>query len=162
LNQCVIQSPVGQLKLSAAGGYLLRIDFINEQEVCSLPTDSLLKESVKQLQAYFNGKLEFFDLPLKPIGTDFQLRVWEALGKIPYGTSWSYLQQATFLGDAKCIRAAASANGKNPLPIVIPCHRVIGTDQKLVGFGGGLWRKELLLGHEKHPNYQYKQGMIKF
>jgi len=122
----------------------------------------VLRESIVQLRAYFDGKLKRFDLPLKPVGTAFQLRVWQALDEIPYGKSWSYLEQATFLGDPKCIRAAASANGKNPLPIVIPCHRVIGADRSLTGYGGELWRKEWLLSHEKHPNYLFRQGVLDF
>jgi methylated-DNA-[protein]-cysteine S-methyltransferase len=98
-----------------------------------------------QLDEYFHRQSKEFDLPLDIIGTDFQKRVWEELIKIPYGETISYNQLAIRLGDQKSVRAAGSANGANPLPIVIPCHRVIGSDGSLVGYGGGLYVKQKLL-----------------
>ena len=100
---------------------------------------------VRQLAAYFAGNLRNFNIPLAPAGTDFQRRVWKELGRIPYGQAISYLDLAHRLGDEKCIRAAARANGANPIAILIPCHRVIGSDGSLVGYSGGLDMKEYLL-----------------
>lgn len=162
MNSCTVSSPAGLLRLSEEKGYLIGLEFINNstKEVTTSPTSSLLMASVSQLQAYFAGRLVHFDIPLKPRGTAFQMKVWNALLEISYGKSWSYAQLAIFLGDVKCVRAAASANGKNPLPIFIPCHRVIGSDGRLVGYGGGLWRKELLLKTENHPLFRYRQGIL--
>ncbi|AXT61632.1 methylated-DNA--[protein]-cysteine S-methyltransferase [Aquimarina sp. AD10] len=113
-----------------------------------------LKEAVLQLQEYFNGERDVFDLKLNPSGTEFQKKVWDELLKIPFGKTVSYLDIAKRLGDPKCIRAAATANGKNPLWIVIPCHRVIGSDGSLTGYAGGLWRKKWLLDHENPVKQQ--------
>lgn len=99
----------------------------------------------RQLDAYFSGNLRDFNIPMQVEGTDFQRRVWKELQKIPYGQAISYLELARRLGDEKCIRAAARANGANPISILIPCHRVIGSDGSLVGYGGGLDMKEFLL-----------------
>ncbi|KZS38244.1 cysteine methyltransferase [Aquimarina aggregata] len=113
-----------------------------------------LKEAVLQLKEYFNGERDVFDLKLNPSGTEFQKKVWDELLKIPFGKTVSYLDIAKRLGDPKCIRAAATANGKNPLWIVIPCHRVIGSDGSLTGYAGGLWRKKWLLDHENPVKQQ--------
>ena len=107
-----------------------------------------LKEAVLQLQDYFDGKRTTFTFPLNPSGTDFQKKVWDELLHIPFGKTCSYLDLSKKLGDVKAIRAVASANGKNPLWIVIPCHRVIGSDGSLTGYAGGLWCKKWLLEHE--------------
>ena len=112
-----------------------------------------LKEAVLQLQDYFDGKRTTFTFPLNPSGTDFQKKVWDELLHIPFGKTCSYLDLSKKLGDVKAIRAVASANGKNPLWIVVPCHRVIGTDGSLTGYAGGLWRKKWLLEHE-NPTLQ--------
>jgi methylated-DNA-[protein]-cysteine S-methyltransferase len=110
--------------------------------------------AVNQLKAYFNGQLQHFDFKLNPKGTPFQKKVWEALNKIPFGETRSYLKLSKELGDVKAIRAVASANGKNPLWIVTPCHRVIGSDGSLTGYAGGLWRKKWLLNFENPPLQQ--------
>ena len=102
-------------------------------------------EACVQLDAYFAGELKAFDLPLMPKGTDFQESVWHALTEIPYGETWSYGQLATHLGKPKASRAVGAANGMNPIPIIIPCHRVIGASGKLTGFGGGIETKQFLL-----------------
>jgi methylated-DNA-[protein]-cysteine S-methyltransferase len=109
---------------------------------------SVLQDAVTQLQDYFEGKRIQFDFKMNPKGTEFQQKVWKGLCKIPFGKTMSYLELAKQLGDVKAIRAVASANGKNPLWIVVPCHRVIGTDGSLTGYAGGLWRKKWLLEHE--------------
>ncbi len=103
----------------------------------------------KELEDYFNGKIREFTVPLSPVGTDFQKKVWEVLRKIPYGTTRSYQEQANILGSPKSVRAVANANGLNKISIIIPCHRVIGTNGTLTGYGGGIWRKQKLLELEK-------------
>lgn len=109
------------------------------------PEDTAKRNIYSQLKEYFDGKRKEFDLQLETEGTEFQKKVWDELVKIPFGTTISYKELAVRMGDEKVIRAAASANGANPLPIVIPCHRVIGSDGSLVGYGGGLKIKERLL-----------------
>jgi len=113
-----------------------------------------LKDAVTQLQDYFEGKRTDFDFKLNPKGTDFQQKVWQELLNIPFGKTMSYMDLSKKLGDVKAIRAVASANGKNPLWIVVPCHRVIGTDGSLTGYAGGLWRKKWLLEHENPTTQQ--------
>jgi methylated-DNA-[protein]-cysteine S-methyltransferase len=113
-----------------------------------------LQEAVMQLQEYFAGNRKAFTFQLNPKGTDFQKKVWQALIEIPFGKTVSYHALSIQLGDAKAIRAVASANGKNPLWIVVPCHRVIGSNGKLTGYAGGLWRKKWLLEHETPPTQQ--------
>jgi O-6-methylguanine DNA methyltransferase len=107
-----------------------------------------LRDAREQLLAYFHGERTAFDLPLCPVGTPFQVRVWNTLARIPFGATWTYAQLATRIGLPKAMRAVGAANGRNPLPIVLPCHRVIGSDGSLTGFGGGLPLKRFLLEHE--------------
>jgi AraC family transcriptional regulator, regulatory protein of adaptative response / methylated-DNA-[protein]-cysteine methyltransferase len=107
------------------------------------------RQMEEELAAYFEGKLRQFDTPLEPAGTEFQQRVWKVLKSIPYGETRSYSEQARMLGNPNAVRAVARANGDNPIAIVVPCHRVIGADGKLTGYGGGLWRKRWLLHHER-------------
>jgi methylated-DNA-[protein]-cysteine S-methyltransferase len=112
-----------------------------------IPDD--LTTPVAQLSAYFSGESTHFDLKLNPQGTDFQKKVWHELLKVPYGRTLSYLDLARRLGDEKAIRAVAAANGKNPIWLVVPCHRIIGSDGSLTGYAGGLWRKKWLIEFEK-------------
>lgn len=114
----------------------------------------ILQEAVSQLQDYFEGKRTSFDFKLNPKGTEFQKKVWHSLVDIPFGKTRTYFEQSKILGDVKAIRAVASANGKNPLWIVVPCHRVIGSDGSLTGYAGGLWRKKWLLEHENPSSQQ--------
>jgi methylated-DNA-[protein]-cysteine S-methyltransferase len=107
-----------------------------------------LRVAREQLEAYFAGERQQFDLPLQPMGTPFQLKVWKMLAEIPFGATWSYGEVAQRIGEPKAMRAVGAANGRNPLPIVLPCHRVIGSDGSLTGFGGGLPIKKYLLRHE--------------
>jgi methylated-DNA-[protein]-cysteine S-methyltransferase len=113
------------------------------------PEQTLLAEAARQLRSYFAGELRGFDLPLDPAGTEFQLRVWRQLETIPYGGTRSYSQIAEAVGSPKAVRAVGAANGANPIAIVIPCHRVIGSSGKLVGYGGGLPLKQRLLALER-------------
>jgi methylated-DNA-[protein]-cysteine S-methyltransferase len=147
-----IDTPSGELEISADDVGLISVLFVNtnkrnliKKETSSHP---ILSETEHQLNAYFNNTLKTFDLPLSLNGTEFQKRVWNQLKAIPFGKTISYLELAKQLGDEKCIRAAASANGKNPISIIIPCHRVIGSNGALVGYSGNIERKIFLLKHE--------------
>lgn len=124
------------------------------QELLNTEIPDVLQDCVMQLEEYFKGERASFNLTVNPKGTPFQKKVWKALLDIPYGKTRTYLQQSKFLGDVKAIRAVASANGKNPLWIVIPCHRVIGSDGSLTGYAGGIWRKKWLLAHENPVKQQ--------
>ena len=127
---------------------------VNDEGVVSHEIPESLQEAVTQLTDYFNHKRTDFDFKLNLQGTAFQQRVWLSLRDIPFGKTRTYLEQAKVLGDVKAIRAVAAANGKNPLWIVLPCHRVIGSDGSLTGYAGGLWRKKWLLEHESPSSQQ--------
>lgn len=143
-----INTPLGFTEIQGDENGISKIHVMNEDVEISTKIPEELKEAVLQLQDYFDGKRTTFTFPLNPSGTDFQKKVWEELLNIPFGKTCSYLDLSKKLGDVKAIRAVASANGKNPLWIVVPCHRVIGTDGSLTGYAGGLWRKKWLLEHE--------------
>lgn len=130
------------------------ITVIDGEEKSSTEIPAPLRDCVHQLDEYFQKKRTIFNLKLNPQGTEFQKQVWQSLQQIPYGTTRSYQEQSETLGDVKAIRAVASANGKNPLWIVVPCHRVIGSDGSLTGYSGGIWRKRWLLEHENPPDQQ--------
>ena len=148
-----IKTPLGIATIIGDENGISVISVADEGEISNaIPT--VLQEAVTQLNSYFEGKRTDFNFKLNPKGTDFQKKVWNALLDIPYGKTRTYLEQSKFLGDVKAIRAVASANGKNPLWIVIPCHRVIGTDGSLTGYAGGLWRKKWLLEHENPTTQQ--------
>ena len=149
-----IESPLGPLLLVADEAGLRQILFVNgrhaAQPESSWKEDSeLFREAIRQLQTYFAGELEKFDLQLAPEGTPFQLEVWRNLCEIPYGATVSYGELAIRIGNPKACRAVGLANGSNPIPVVIPCHRVIGSNGKLTGYGGGLPIKEKLLALER-------------
>jgi len=148
-----IKTPLGFAEIIGDENGIVSIEVYDEGEVSQIIPD-VLKEAVSQLNEYFEGKRKDFDLKLNPKGTDFQQKVWKGLLEIPYGKTRSYLEQSKILGDVKAIRAVASANGKNPLWIVVPCHRVIGTDGSLTGYAGGIWRKKWLLEHENPSTQQ--------
>jgi methylated-DNA-[protein]-cysteine S-methyltransferase len=148
------QSPVGLIRISGTDQYISEVSFIDT--IQKPPGDNghtrqlppLAIQAIEQLIQYFNGSRRFFDFPVNQEGSDFQHKVWHELVNIPFGKTISYLELSKRLGDTKVIRAAASANGRNHVAIVIPCHRVIGSRNDLVGYGGGLWRKRWLLEHE--------------
>ena len=148
MKTVIINTPLGYTEIQGDENGISKIHVMNQEVEISTKSPKELKEAVLQLQEYFNGKRTEFSLQINPSGTDFQLKVWQELLNIPYGKTYSYLELSKKLGDVKAIRAVASANGKNPLWIVIPCHRVIGTDGSLTGYAGGLWRKKWLLEHE--------------
>ncbi|RUA13441.1 MAG: cysteine methyltransferase [Flavobacteriia bacterium] len=142
-----LQTPVGIAEFQGDEEGLASISILDENKPIGIIPE-ILEDAVYQLKEYFEGSRQQFDLKLNPSGTDFQKKVWEALLEIPFGKTISYLELSKKLGDVKAIRAAASANGKNPLWIVVPCHRVIGTNGDLIGYAGGLHRKKWLLEHE--------------
>lgn len=152
----IINTPVGLLEIKGSIDGLFSVIFLNEEKDISTKIPLVLQETVSQLNLYFKGKLDTFTITLHPQGTDFQKKVWNKLLEIPFGKTANYLQIAKRLGDPKVIRAAASANGKNPISIIIPCHRVIGSDGSLTGYAGGLHRKKWLLEHES----PVKQGVL--
>lgn len=147
-----MQTPIGELELTSTSTGLLSVLFVqtekNTLDKQPVAFSKINEEVKKQLNAFFKKELTVFDLPLHPAGTDFQKKVWNELTRIPFGQTISYLTLAKRLGDVNSIRAAASANGKNPITIIIPCHRVIGSNGTLVGYSGDMWRKQWLLEHE--------------
>lgn len=147
------KTPLGIAKITGDKNGVSEISVLDEGEP-SQEIPFVLQEATSQLADYFEGKRINFDFKLNPKGTEFQQKVWKALLEIPYGKTRTYLEQSKILGDVKAIRAVASANGKNPLWIVVPCHRVIGTDGSLTGYAGGLWRKKWLLEHENPTTQQ--------
>ncbi len=146
-----IDSPIGVLGLVQEEECLTEVFFGKSEshQDYSQEETPLLKEAKKQLEAYFKGCQKIFDLPLNPKGTDFQKVVWQALLLIPYGETRSYKEIATIVGNPKASRAVGMANNRNPISIIVPCHRVIGSGGKLVGYGGGLPIKEQLLRLEQ-------------
>ncbi len=143
-----VHTPLGSAKLEGDANGLNSITILNEAISTSTVIPEVLEDAVYQLREYFDEKRQSFSLVLNPTGTDFQKRVWAELQNIPFGKTVSYLDLSKTLGDVKAIRAVAAANGKNPLWIVVPCHRVIGSDGSLTGYAGGLHRKKWLLDHE--------------
>lgn len=142
------ESKLGVLKITGSDSGVASIEFLDDGPVSDGPVAPCLQSCVTQLDEYFAGSRKTFSVKLNPHGTDFQKKVWQELLSIPYGGTASYLDIAHAIGNEKAIRAVGAANGQNPIPILIPCHRVIGSDGSLIGFGGGIWRKEFLLQHE--------------
>ncbi len=143
------KSPLGPIEIVGSQDSIIALDFVEEM----LPEDGELtfcvKEGLKQIDEYFRGDRREFFLNLQPAGTDFQKSVWRQLEEIPYGKTTSYGAIADTLAKPNASRAVGSANGKNPIAIIVPCHRVIGSDGSLTGYGGGLWRKRWLIGFER-------------
>ena len=148
------KTPIGTAKIEGDENGISSIIVLDKKIETTKIIPIYLQDCVKQLDEYFNNKRTNFDLKLNPKGTDFQKKVWNELLNVPYGKSRSYLEQSKILGDVKAIRAVASANGKNPIWIIIPCHRIIGTDGSLTGYAGGIWRKKWLLEHENNLKQQ--------
>lgn len=155
------QSPIGILRIEIAETFVREIYFMdkenkvkdNSESIFSNKDSKVLQKCIQQLDEYFEGHRKNFDFPFQQSGTGFQQSVWNELLNIPYGRTINYLQLSQRIGNEKAIRAVGTANGRNNLPIVVPCHRVIGTNGSLTGYGGGLWRKQWLLEHEnKYAN----------
>jgi len=150
------QSPVGVMQINGTADLITSISFEDALGESTASVSALLDECVQQFVEYFAGTRQVFTVPTAQTGTEFQQRVWEELAKISFGETFSYMDVALRLGDKNSIRAVGNANGKNKLNIIIPCHRVIGANGKLVGYGGGLWRKQWLLEHEA----KYAHGIL--
>lgn len=150
MSVAYLQTPLGTAYIEGDTDGLQIVSISNDpipSNFGSIPDDLVI--GVQQLADYFAGKRTVFDLKLNPKGTDFQKRVWEELLNVPFGRTMSYLDLSRRLGDEKAIRAVAAANGKNPIWLIIPCHRIIGSDGSLTGYAGGLWRKKWLIEFEK-------------
>lgn len=159
LKTTYYKTPIGTAKIVGDENGIQSVSVLDENfsaalKVTSLKTPVCLQECATQLEEYFEGKRTDFDLKLNPQGTVFQKKVWDELLNIPFNKTRTYLEQSKALGDVKAIRAVASANGKNPIWIIIPCHRVIGSDGSLTGYAGGIWRKKWLLAHENPVKQQ--------
>lgn len=149
-NAYYYDTNIGKIGIVENGKSITHVEFmdIGLKDINIIET-TLIKEAFKQLNEYINGERKLFDLPLDPQGTQFQMKVWKALQEIPYGATCSYKEIAEKVGNVKACRAVGMANNRNPIAIIIPCHRVIGANGKLVGYGGGLHIKERLLNMEK-------------
>lgn len=150
------QSPIGLLKISGTETFISEVSFYDashKQTPRNKHIPPLLINCLEELIQYFNGELRNFTLPLNQPGTTFQQDVWNLLTQIPFGKTISYLELARKTGDSKATRAVANANGKNHIAIIVPCHRVIGSNKELTGYAGGLWRKKWLLDHEAKVAY---------
>lgn len=150
---CSMESPIGKITLCSEGDFIIGLALEEQRHprdrsAAIAEATAVLLEAERQIQEYFDGARRTFDIPLRPEGTAFQVRVWEQLLAIPFGKTISYLELAHRIGNEKAVRAAAMANGRNPIGLIIPCHRVIGSNGDLTGYGGGLQRKEYLLKHE--------------
>lgn len=151
MEKAFLKTPLGIASIKGDENGITSILILDDQELTSDEVPFHLRDCVLQLQEYFAGERKTFDFKLNPQGTEFQQKVWQVLQGIPYGKTISYMELSLKVGDIKAIRAVAAANGKNPLWIVVPCHRVIGSDGSLTGYAGGLWRKKCLLDHENPP-----------
>ena len=154
MEKVVINSPLGFVLIEGNEDGISKISVISDETILSESIPKLFTNVVSQLKEYFEGNRTDFQFKMNPKGTDFQMKVWDELLKIPFGKTVSYQEVNNNLGDPKAIRAVANANGKNPLWIVVPCHRVIGSDGSLTGYAGGLWRKKWLLDHENPVKQQ--------
>ena len=148
MNKAILDTPIGLIEISEENDAIVSINYLDEPIEIKQDKSYYLNKAITQLKEYFNGERKQFDLKLVPHGTDFQKEVWKELLKIPYGKTKSYLEIANAIGDPGASRAIGNANNKNPIPIIIPCHRVIGASGKLTGYAGGLHRKDWLLNHE--------------
>ena len=148
MSNQLINTPIGWLNVLASGDAITAIEFAADPESQQHPSETT-EHCCQQLQEYFSGQREYFDIELDMAGTAFQKTVWQALNGIEYGETCSYGDIANHIGNPKAVRAVGAANGKNPVPIIVPCHRVIGSSGKLTGYAGGLDIKVWLLEHEK-------------
>ena len=156
METCIIKSPLGFTKITGNKDGINAVTILNSEEKITDIIPIELEDCVIQLNEYFQGSRKQFNLKLNAQGTDFQKKVWQELEQIPYGKTISYLKLSKQLGDTKAIRAVANANGKNPLWIIVPCHRVIGSNGSLTGYAGGIHRKKWLIEHES----PYKQQSL--
>ncbi len=154
METAFLETPLGWASIKGDAEGLFSISILDNAPQAKENTPEILEEAVYQLREYFEGKRKSFDLPLNPEGTPFQKVVWKLLTSIPFGKTVSYLELSRRMGDTNAIRAVAAANGKNPIWVVVPCHRVVGSDGSLTGYAGGLHRKKWLLDHEQGSHQQ--------
>jgi methylated-DNA-[protein]-cysteine S-methyltransferase len=154
MQKAHINTPVGTCLIEGDENGVSKIWVLDDEAQPSPTIPEELLQAVTEIEEYFSGRRKDFTFKMNPQGTDFQKKVWHTLLEIPFGKTMSYHELAIKLGDVKAIRAVASANGKNPLWVAVPCHRVIGSDGSLTGYAGGLWRKKWLLEHETPPTQQ--------
>jgi AraC family transcriptional regulator, regulatory protein of adaptative response / methylated-DNA-[protein]-cysteine methyltransferase len=177
LHHALLETPLGALRIAANARAIVLLEFADDgagqasleamaqRRGCTLEVgfNTVAAGLAEELEAYFKGELQHFSTPLSPAGTEFQRRTWQALASIPYGETISYGEQARRIGRPTAVRAVAQANGANPIVIVLPCHRVIGADGTLTGYGGGLDRKRWLLAHEtRHAGAQARRETAAF
>lgn len=143
-----IDSPIGIIEIVGNANAVTELNFVDERRKTALPSNTVVESGVKQLKEYLDGVRKEFTVPLDLEGTEFQRQVWQALQTVGYGKMVSYKTIAEAVGNPKAVRAVGAANGKNPIAIIVPCHRIIGSDGSLTGYGSGIWRKEWLLRHE--------------
>jgi methylated-DNA-[protein]-cysteine S-methyltransferase len=143
-----IQSPVGWIEICADASTVTAVTFVTQKGRRPTQSNPIARQASYQLQEYFAGRRRRFRLPLAPSGSEFQKKVWTALCNVPFGRTAAYRDIAAAVGNPKAVRAVGAANGRNPIAIIVPCHRVIGSNGHLTGYGSGLWRKEWLLKHE--------------
>jgi methylated-DNA-[protein]-cysteine S-methyltransferase len=148
-KQAFYHSPIGIVRIEVEDEAVTKLDFVETEGPTSSRLPSILRDALRQTEEYFLGRRTKFTLALRPAGTPFQRDVWNALIRVPFGLTASYKDIAAAVGRPQAVRAVGAANGANPISIIIPCHRVIGADGRLTGYGGGLWRKEWLLRHEQ-------------
>ena len=154
LQKAFFETPIGTAKIVGDGSSIVSLVVLDGKIEETKQIPDYLFGAIKQMNEYFKGIRKVFDFPIAFLGTEFQLSVWNQLIEIPYGKTISYAEQSKKMGNPKTIRAVAAANAKNPLWIVVPCHRVIGSDGSLTGYAGGIWRKKWLLEHEKSEKQQ--------
>ena len=154
MQECFINTPLGVAEIQGDIQGISKVSILNSNNKTTDIIPLVLQDCAYQLQEYFEGSRKEFNIKLKPNGTDFQKEVWDFLSRIPYGKTCSYLELSKQIGNTKAIRAVANANGKNPIWIIIPCHRVIGSDGSLTGYAGGLHRKQWLINHESPSKQQ--------
>jgi methylated-DNA-[protein]-cysteine S-methyltransferase len=148
-HRAYYRSPIGVIEIVGTERGLTAVNFVRRRPGGATRPDPALRAAVAQIDEYFRGKRSRFSLPLSAAGTDFQRDIWRQLVRTPYGKTATYAEVARAVGRPKAVRAVGQANHRNPISIIIPCHRVIGSDGRLVGYGGGLWRKKWLLAHER-------------
>tara|TARA_Y100001970_G_C14071156_1_gene769506 strand:- start:530 stop:1042 length:513 start_codon:yes stop_codon:yes gene_type:complete len=163
IDSCIFESPLGKIRLHQNQGYLVGLSFVSKElktdihlSELSLSDTKVFSETSNKLERYFSGNLQDFNIPIKVKGTSFERSAWRALLRIPYGETWSYSKQANFINKPEAIRAIGNANSKNPMPIIIPCHRVIGKDGYLKGYSSGIEKKSYLIDLEKKFMHVHK------
>lgn len=150
-KKAFLKTPIGTVRIIGTSVGIQEVSFVESHDSVQAEVPSCLADCHQQLAEYFQGKRKDFTLILDLQGTDFQKRVWTELQLLTFGKTRSYLEQARILGDVKAIRAVASANGRNPIAVIVPCHRIIGSNGSLTGYASGLWRKKWLIEHENPP-----------